>query len=238
MTEKTETVPTLTSEEMLNLFGVLSHDLKSPIFSIDGFSELLQSDYADKLDEDGRDFLARIRSSVGHMKRTLDEMSHVVKLLSRPQVIGPVALKDLFEEIRLRFANLIDEGKVDVRIPEDLPVINSDPERLREAISALFSNALTFTDRGAGERIVEVTTDRADGEFRLCVRDNGLGFEMKYGAQIFDLGLKLDKQRGTGPGYGLFVAKRISEGLGGTIEMDSTPGEGSRFCLNLPDRSS
>ena len=237
MTEKIETAPTLTSEEMLKLFSVLSHDLKSPIFSIDGFSELLQSDYADRLDEDGRDFLARIRSSVGHMKRTLDEMSHVVKLLSRPQIISPVSLKDLFEEIRLRFANLIDEGEVEVRIPEELPVINSDPERLREAVSALFCNALTFTDRPAGERLVEVTLDRADGELRLCIRDNGIGFETKYGAQMFELGLKLDKQRGSGPGYGLFVAKRISEGLGGTIEMDSTPGEGSRFCLILPDRA-
>jgi light-regulated signal transduction histidine kinase (bacteriophytochrome) len=62
---------------------VLSHDLKSPIFAVDGFSELLVSDYSDKLDEEGQDFLRRIRSSAQYMKKVLDEMSHVIKLLAR-----------------------------------------------------------------------------------------------------------------------------------------------------------
>jgi len=76
----------LTIEELTRLFSVLSHDLKSPIFSIDGFSDLLLSDYNDKLDEEGQDFLRRIRSSAQQMKRVLDEMSHLVKLLALPNV--------------------------------------------------------------------------------------------------------------------------------------------------------
>src|SRR5205814_7416942 len=87
----------LTVEELTRLFSVLSHDLKSPIFSIDGFSDLLLSDYNDKLDEEGQDFLRRIRSSAQQMKRVLDEMSHLVKLLARPNVRRPTPLREIVE---------------------------------------------------------------------------------------------------------------------------------------------
>src|ERR1043166_9222062 len=89
----------LTSEELTKLFSVLSHDLKSPIFSVDGFSELLLADYADKLDEEGEDFLRRIRSSAQQMKRVLDDMSHMVKLLARPSVRKPTPLREIIEEV-------------------------------------------------------------------------------------------------------------------------------------------
>ena len=71
---------------------------------------------------------------------------------------------------------------------------------------------------------------------RLCIRDNGTGIDPKYANQIFDLGgaSKLDKQRGGGPGYGLYLAKRIIESHGGEMSVDSKPGEGSTFCLTLP----
>ena len=77
-------------------------------------------------------------------------------------------------------------------------------------------------------------TNAAGG--RLCIRDNGTGIDPKYANQIFDLGgaSKLDKQRGGGPGYGLYLAKRIIESHDGEMSVDSKPGEGSTFCLTLP----
>jgi len=89
----------LSQDELLRLFSVLSHDLKSPIFAIDGFSELLLADYVDKLDEEGEDFLRRIRSSAQQMKRVLDDMSHMVKLLARPSVRRPTPLREIVEEV-------------------------------------------------------------------------------------------------------------------------------------------
>lgn len=227
----------LTRDDLLRIYSVLAHDLKSPIFSIDGFSELLQSDYSDKLDEDGRDFLRRIRSSVSQIKRVLDEMSHLVKLLSRADAPRPVNLQEMVEEIRLKLANLLDEGGVQLVVEGELPTVDADPEKLREAIAALICNAVTFNERPAGERRVEVRASSEDGFCRICVRDNGMGIDARYVGQIFDLGLKLDKQRGVGPGYGLYIAKVVAEGHGGQIEVDSSPGSGSTFCLVLPERS-
>jgi len=218
----------------VKLFSVLSHDLKSPIFTVDGFSELLLGDYADKLDEEAQDFLRRIRSSVDQMRKVLDEMSHMVKLLARPTTKRPTPLNEIVEEVMLKCNYLVDEGQVHVNIPAELPTLNVDPEKMREAISALISNALFFNDRPKGERMIAIESSSDANAYRLCVRDNGIGIDPRYTGQIFDLGLKLDKSRGGGPGYGLYLAKRIMESHGGTITVDSTPDQGSTFCLIIP----
>lgn len=236
MTERESVDRPATNEELIRLFGILSHDLKSPIFAIDGFSELLVSDYVDKLDEEGQDFLRRIRASAQYMKRVLDDMSHLVKLVSRPSMPRAIPLKEVVEEVILKHNYAIEEGGVTVEVPDDLPVVNVDPEKIREVIGALLSNALFFTDRPKGERRVTIECTREDGNWRFCVRDNGIGIDPRYIQQVFELGgmSKLDKARGGGPGYGLYMAKRIVEGHGGTLTAESTPGEGSSFCLTIP----
>lgn len=226
----------LTQEEMIKAFSVLAHDLKSPLFSIDGFSDLLQTDYEGKLDEEGQDFLRRIRSSVAQAKRVLDEMSSLIKLLAREDSIRPIQLGEMIEEIRLRCANEIDEGGVNFSVEGDLPTISGDPEKIRQALTALVANAIMFNDRPAGERTVTVSARQFGDDCSVCVADNGIGLDLRYKDQLFELGLKLDKQRGGGAGYGLFIARRVAESHGGRIEVESTPGEGSRFCLVLPVR--
>ncbi len=212
---------------------MLSHDLKSPIFSIDGFSDLLLTDYNDKLDDEGQDFLRRIRSSAQQMKRVLDEMSHLVKLLARPNVRRPTPLREILEEVILKCNYQIEEGEVKITLPDDLPIVNVDPEKMREAIGALFANALVFNDRPNGERTIAFECDVDPDGYRLCVRDNGIGIDPRYTNQIFELGLKLDKARGGGPGYGLYLAKRVIESHGGAISIESAPEQGARVCFTI-----
>ena len=220
----------------MRFFSVLSHDLKSPIFAVDGFSDLLMGDYLDKLDPEGQDFLKRIRSSAQYMKRVLDDMSHMVKLLARPNARKPTPLREIVEEVILKYNFQIEEGGVKVEIPDEMPTVTVDPEKIREAIGAIVSNALFFTDRPTGERQVSIDCTTEGGNVQLCVRDNGIGIDPRYASQVFDLGgvSKLDKARGGGPGYGLYLAKRIIESHGGTLTAQSTPGEGSAFCFTVP----
>jgi signal transduction histidine kinase len=219
----------LSAEELTKLFSVLSHDLKSPIFSVDGFSELLMADYADKLDEEGQDFLRRIRSSVQQMKKVLDDMARLVKLLSRPTARRPTPLREIVEEVLLKYNYMIEDGGVKVDLPAELPTIDVDPEKMREGIGALISNAAFFNDRPKGEREIAISSDGT----KVCVRDNGIGIDPRYTGQIFDPGLKLDKSRGGGPGYGLYLARKVAEAHGGTVTVESGLGEGSTFCLTL-----
>ena len=215
---------------------MLSHDLKSPIFAVDGFSELLLADYLAKLDDEGQDFLKRIRSSAQHMKTVLDDMSHMVKLLSRPNAKRATPLREIVEEVLLKYNYQIEEGGVRVDVPNDLPTVNVDPEKMREAIGEIFSNALFFTDRPKGERRIAIESSRDTKSNRFCIRDNGIGIDSRYVNQVFELGgmSKLDKARGGGPGYGLFLTRRIVESHGGTLTVDSTLGEGSTFCFTIP----
>lgn len=226
----------ITHEELVRFFSVLSHDLKSPIFAVDGFSDLLLSDYLDKLDEEGQDFLRRIRSSAQYMKRVLDEMSHLVKLLARPNARKPVPLREVVEEVILKYNFQIEEGGVRVDLPPDLPVVNVDPEKTREALGALIANALFFTDRDKGQREIAIDSSSDGNGVRLCVRDNGTGIDNRYINQVFELGgmSKLDKPRGGGPGYGLYLAKRLVESQGGELTVESTLGQGSTFCFTIP----
>jgi len=219
----------------MRFFNILSHDLKSPIFAVDGFSELLLTDYLSRLDDDGQDFLKRIRSSVKHMKTVLDDMSHMVKLLSRPNAKRPTPLRELIEEVLLKYNYLIEEGGARVEVPSDLPTLDVDPEKMREAIGEIISNALFFTDRPKGERQVAIDCSRDGSGYRFCVRDNGIGIDPRYMSQVFELGgiSKLDKARGGGPGYGLFLARRIIESHGGTMSVESKLGEGSTFCFTI-----
>jgi signal transduction histidine kinase len=223
----------LTVAELTKFFSVLSHDLKSPIFSVDGFSELLIADYADRLDEEGQDFLRRIRSSANQMKKVLDEMSKMVKLLARPTARRPTPLHEIVEEVLLKYNYMIEDGGVRVDVPKEMPTVNVDPEKMREAIGALISNALFFNDRAKGERTIAIDCTTAGDEVRLCVRDNGIGIDPRYTGQIFDLGLKLDKARGGGPGYGLYLARKVAEAHGGTVTVESALGEGSTVCLTF-----
>ncbi len=227
--------PEVTNEELVRFFGVLSHDLKSPIFSIDGFSDLLISDYAGKLDEEGRDFLNRIRSSAHQLKRILDEMNQMVKLLSRPTVRRTIDLGEMIEEIQLKQNHFEGTERARFEIPEQLPSVSVDPEKMREAIGAIVSNALFFNDRPTGERVVRIETEAEEGHrVRICIADNGIGIDPRYAHQIFELGMKLDKSRGGGAGYGLFAAKRVIENHGGALTVETAVGEGSKFCFTLP----
>jgi signal transduction histidine kinase len=233
-TSTTETA--VTNEEMLRFFSILSHDLKSPIFAIDGFSELLIGDYIDKLDEEGQDFLRRIRSSAQYMKRVLDDMSHMVKLLARPTAKKSTPLRELIEEAMQKHSYAIEDGGVKVNVAADLPTVDVDPDKTREALGAVIANALFFNDRPKGEREIAIDCDHDANCYRICVRDNGIGIDPKYVSQIFELGgaSKLEKPRGGGPGYGLYLAKRLIESNGGELTVDSSPGTGSTFCMTLP----
>ncbi len=221
-------------KELMRLFRVQAHDLKSPLFVIQGFLELLISDYAASLDEEGQDFLHRIRGSTEQMKKVIEDIGHIVKLLSRPNATRPTPLREIVEEALLKYNYMIEEGGVKVDLPADLPTVNVDEEKMREAIGALISNALSFNDRPKGERTIAIDLCPENSCYRLKVRDNGIGIDPRYTAQIFDLGLKLDKSRGGGPGYGLYLAKRVAEAHGGSISVESTLDQGSTFSMTIP----
>ncbi|MEK7765963.1 MAG: histidine kinase dimerization/phospho-acceptor domain-containing protein, partial [bacterium] len=156
----------------------VSHDLRSPLRAIDGFSRILLEDYAEKLDDSGKDYLGRIGRGCRRMGQIIDD-------LLKPSRIGRSELRTedadlgvLAREIAERLAGGDSGRKVEFVAPASLPV-RGDPGLLRAALENLLDNAWKFTAKASGSR-VEVGVKRGDGERVYFVRDNGAGFDMQY----------------------------------------------------------
>lgn len=232
-TQKDENV--LSIEELRKIFSVLTHDLRSPLFAIDGFSTLLIDDVGETLSEENRDFLERIRGSARHMKETIDGMNRIVKILTKPLELEETDLQDLVGQIWFRIRTDAEEKGITARISDDLPTARVDREKISSAVTALMENAITFRNPDDRSPEVSVTAKRDDQGLRICVGDKGIGIEQNYVDQIFNPGIKLDREASEGPGYGLFLARRIAEIHGGHIDVETSPGEGSTFCMVLPN---
>ncbi|MDX1584067.1 MAG: HAMP domain-containing sensor histidine kinase [Thermoanaerobaculia bacterium] len=224
----------LDREDLIDLFHVLSHDLKSPIFSIDGFSDLLVSDYADALEDEGRDFVNRIRSGSLQMKATLDGFNRVLRLLPRPNETEVIDLDDLVGEVFEDLSGLAEESGVSLGADDGMPKVLADRTKVKEALSALVSNAIVFRDPDRDEGFVRIGHSSTDGVVEISVKDDGMGIAPAHHEQIFDAGLRLDKSRGARAGCGLYLARRVAESHGGTLTVESSESDGSTFVLTLP----
>ena len=212
----------------------ISHDLKAPLRSIEGFSTALLEDYGEKLGGEGRHYLNRIIAGAQKMGVLIDELLEYSRIgritLARGDVstgeVVALVLEDYLYEIKKRNAK--------IRVAESLPVIkNAEKQRIYQIFSNLLSNALKYNDKSVPE--IEVGCRDMGKHYLFYVRDNGIGFDMRYHDKIFEIFQRLhreDEYRGTG--VGLAMVKKIVETYGGRIWAESEPGRGSTFYFTLP----
>jgi PAS domain S-box-containing protein len=213
----------------------VSHDLKSPLITIQGFLGYLEQDAQAGNIEQMKSDMARIVNAAEKMEQLLSELlelSRIGRAMNPPE---EVSLDELAREaVRLVEARLVKRG-VKVEIVPDLPVVYGDRTRLREVLENLLDNAIKYMG-GQPEPRIEIgeRQDGADAERVFYVRDNGMGIEPRYHQKIFGLFEKLDP-KSEGTGVGLAIVKRIVEAHGGRIWVESEgEGCGSTFCFTLP----
>jgi PAS domain S-box-containing protein len=210
----------------------VSHDLRSPLRAIDGFSRILGEDYAGKLDDEGRRLLNVIRDSSQNMGRLIDELLEFSRLGRKPLSIGEIDMKHLVEEV------LIELQSAGERPPRlvlgALPPARGDATLLRQAWSNLLDNAIKFS--GNRERpVIEVSGHENGAECVYCVKDNGVGFDMQYYDKLFGVFQRLHSEvefRGTG--VGLAIVQRIVTRHGGRVWAEGKVNEGATFYFALP----
>lgn len=224
---------TLRNTEMESFVYTISHDLKSPLITIDGFAKLLAKDLE-------RGDKARAGESLKEIHKAADGMRHLIEdllLLSRTgHVQGEpeaVDFQELLSDIRLRCASHIAREAATIRVASPLPRLLVDRARFGEVLQNLLDNAVKFHRDGVPP-VVEVGAERYNGEVRLYVRDNGIGIEKRYQEKVFGLFQRLDTGR-EGTGVGLTIARRIVEQHGGRLWVESEPGQGCVFWLTLPE---
>ncbi|MFH1498269.1 MAG: ATP-binding protein, partial [Verrucomicrobiota bacterium] len=212
----------------------VSHDLKAPLRGIDGYSRLLLEDYADRLDDEGRRFLNSVRQASVQMGQLIDDLLAYSRLERRAMTVTPLNLSVALDGLPVGYADEIRDRGVDFKV--DLPDVQvmADPEGLTVVLRNLIDNALKFT-RSADRPVISVSATRSPDKVVLCVRDNGIGFDMKFIDRIFDIFQRLHRAEDyPGTGIGLAIVRKAMERMQGRVWAESAPGGGAAFFLELP----
>lgn len=221
-----------TNKELEKFAYVASHDLQAPLRSMLSYSQILTSDYADKLDEEGHDHLRRIAAAGKRMKELINALLDFSKV-GRDAL--PIILTDFNDALREALGNLdatIRESGATVTTTI-LPKVPSVQTYITALFQNLIGNAIKF--HSAEPPKVHIAAERNHAGWEFSVHDNGLGIEPEYRKRIFEVFQRLHTQsKIPGTGIGLAVCKKIVELHKGRIWVESEPGQGSTFKFTIP----
>ncbi len=233
------------SNDELDSFGyVASHDLKEPLRGIHNYSLFLLEDYADKLDADGVGKLQTLVRLSVRMESLIESLLQISRVGRQELHIMPTDLNHIMAEVVELLAPRIEQTGTTVRMPVPLPTLRCDPVRLREVFNNLLTNAMRYNDRPDKSIKVGVAEAGAGGThqaidpaayYTIYVRDNGIGIDPRHHESIFRIFKRLHSQEkyGGGTGAGLAIVKKMVEKHGGTLWVESVPGQGATFYFTI-----
>jgi PAS domain S-box-containing protein len=210
----------------------VSHDLRAPLRSMDGFSRALVEDYGNLLPPEGLRFMERIQQSAERMGQLIDDLLTLSRLsrarLERLPVDTGHLVRTALEDLRP------EHPAAEVQI-HDLPACHGDPALLKQVWINLLSNALKFSAKKENPR-VEIGASIAPRAVTYFVRDNGVGFDMAYANKLFGVFQRLHRMEDfQGTGVGLAIVQRVVHRHGGSVRAESAPDLGATFYFTIPE---
>ena len=210
----------------------VSHDLRAPLRSMEGFSSALIEDYAEKLDEQGKKYLRHVQESSELMGHLIDDLLKLSRVTRSEMNYEEVNLSELVKKIAAELAAAEPGRKIELKIAPNITA-NGDRNLLRLALNNLLGNAWKFSSKVASPRIEMGITER-NGKRAYFIRDNGAGFDMAYVDKLFKPFQRLHAaSMFPGTGIGLATVQRIVRRHGGEVWAESKPGEGATFYFML-----
>ena len=210
----------------------VSHDLRAPLRSIDGFSQAILEDYGDKLDEQGRSDLKRVRAATQRMAQLIDDMLNLSRVTRGEMRRERVDLSSMAKNIAAELKTAEPERQVDLAIAENVKT-EGDERLLRVLLENLLLNAWKFTGKQQTAKI-EFGVSHTNGKPVYYVRDDGAGFDMAYAGKLFGAFQRLHAMTEfKGTGVGLATVQRIVHRHGGRVWAESKVGEGATFFFTL-----
>jgi signal transduction histidine kinase len=216
--------------------SLVSHEVRTPMAAVIGSARTLEQRWRELTDEQRDAFLALIADETDRLAALVGEVLDTSRIDSGTfsYTFGEVELTGLVNETVATVELARESVHITAIVPADLPVVEGDPDRLRQVLTNLIDNAVKYSPKGAP---VEVRASAVNGHATIEVVDTGSGIAPEDQMLIFE---KFGRVRGTsskpGTGLGLYIARAIAEAHGGTLEVSSDPGNGSTFALNLPIR--
>jgi signal transduction histidine kinase len=222
----------LSNQELEAFSYSVSHDLRAPLRTIDGFSLALQEDFADRLNDEGRDYITRVRSGVQRMGTLIDALLQLSRVTRSDLQTETVNLSQLSTLVFNELQASDPERHVTFLAQPDV-LVQGDPRLLRIALENLIGNAWKFTSK-RDEAKIEFATGMREGRPVYFIRDNGAGFDMQYVDRLFTAFQRLHGDRDfKGSGIGLATVSRIIRRHHGSIGAESEPGQGATFYFHL-----
>ena len=221
------------NQELESFAYSVSHDLRSPLRAIDGFSRILQEDYEELLDQEGNATLSRIRQASQRMGNLIDDLLELSRINRSEIVRRKIDLSAKIQAVIDRLKNAEPERTVDFNIQSGVNIY-ADDTLMDVVIVNLIGNAWKYTTKKSNARI-EFGESSKNGETVYFIRDNGVGFDMKYVDKLFGAFQRLvgyDEYPGTG--IGLATVQRVISRHGGRVWAEGDPGKGATFYFTLP----
>jgi len=210
----------------------VSHDLRTPLRALDGFSRILLTTHADRLDDEGRDCLQRIRAASQHMAQMVEDILSLSRISRSELQREEVDLSAMAVDILAGLQEAEPSRQVEPAIQPGLIAL-ADPHLIRIALDNLLGNAWKFTGRTAGAWIA-FTREERHGQPGFLVRDNGAGFDMAYAGKLFVAFQRLhSRQEFPGTGIGLATVMRVVHRHGGELQAEGRVGQGAAFWFSL-----
>jgi chemotaxis family two-component system sensor kinase Cph1 len=220
------------NEELEQFAYVASHDLQEPLRMVASFTQLLEKRYGDRLDADGREFIAYAVDGTHRMQALIHALLAFSRVGSRDTPRTPVDLQQVFAGVLANLRTAIAESGATITATP-LPVVTGDAVQLGQLLQNLVSNAVKF--RGERPLTVHVAAERDGDEWHCTVRDNGIGIAPQYADRIFVIFQRLHtRDRYEGTGIGLAICKKIVGSHGGRMWVESLPDAGATFHFTLP----
>ena len=213
---------------------VASHDLQEPLRMVASYTQLLERRYADKLDDDAREFIRYAVDGSRRMQQLVNDLLQYSRISTRGNEFGPVDLHEL-AGAALATARMAPGGTEAVFLMQDLPTVHGDAAQLERLMANLFTNAVKF--RGKDPLLITVSAESHPDEWIISVNDNGIGIDPQFHERIFQIFQRLHgANEYAGTGLGLAICHRVVQRHGGRIWVESDPskGVGSRFRFSLP----
>jgi len=217
------------NQELDSFAYVVSHDLKAPLRGISTLAEWIANDYAEKLDDNGKEQLKLLGSRVDRMKTLIDGILQYSRI---GRVKEDKVKIDLNMLVRSVVELIAPPKNITITIDDHLPTIECEQTRMTQVFQNLLSNAIKYMDKPNG--LIKITCDDEKGFWKFGVADNGPGIEEKHFERIFQLFQTLQPKEGTeSTGIGLTLVKKIVEMYGGKVWVESEIGKGSTFFFTL-----
>ncbi len=212
----------------------IAHDMRAPLRSMQGFSEILESEHAAQLNSEGREFLRRISSAAQRMDALILDILNYSKAGNGDLELRSVDVGRMIREIASTYPTLQPE-RADILVPPDLPPVLANEAALTQIVSNLLGNAVKFVAPGVRPS-VRVRAEAINGaHVRLWFEDNGIGIPERFQPRLFKIFSRLQRREDyEGTGIGLAIVRKAAERMNGTVGVESAEGVGSRFWVQLP----